>query len=175
MKRLLLLFFLLAFSCSQQPSTVVSSNCEVNVCFSPFQRCTQRIINLINNSRKSVDVAMFSFTNRKIARALIRAKSRGVHVRVIIDEGTAKTRHCVLPLLINNNIEVKVKRGSGGGLMHNKFAIVDGKYVITGSFNWTVSAQKRNDENLLIVKNDALANMYEKKFQELWELAKLEE
>ena len=177
MKRFLLITFsfLLIISFNSQSPIITSSNCEISVCFSPSQRCTSRIVNLIDKSKKEIDVAMFSFTSRKIARALIRAKRRGVKVRVIIDEGTARASHCVLPVLVEEEIEAKVKRGSGGGLMHNKFAVIDESCVITGSFNWTVSAQKRNDENLLIIKNRDLAKRYREKFQELWELANLEE
>jgi len=58
--------------------------------------------------------------------------------------------------------------------MHNKYAVIDGKTVITGSFNWTVSAEKRNDENLLVIKRlPALVEAYEKNFEKLWNLAGL--
>ncbi len=147
---------------------------RTEVFFSPRGGCRDAIVNLIENSRESIDIAIYSFTSRKIAKALIDAHRRGVKVRVIIDEGNGKSRFCVGPLLEKAGIEVRYKRGSGGGLMHNKYAIYDGKVISTGSFNWTESAEKRNDENLVIIENDSkLIKMYEKNFSKLWKLAGL--
>lgn len=142
--------------------------------FSPRGGCTDAIVRLIKGSNRSIDVAIYSFTSKKIAKALIDAHDRGVKVRVIIDEGNGKSRFCVGPLLEKAGIEVRYKKGSGGGLMHNKYAIYDGKILSTGSFNWTGSAEKRNDENLVIIRNDPkLVEAFQKNFNKLWKLAGL--
>ncbi|RUM90527.1 MAG: phospholipase D family protein, partial [Thermovibrio sp.] len=121
-----------------------------------------------------IDIAIYSFTSRRIAKALIDARNRGVRVRVIIDEGNGKSRFCVGPFLESAGIEVRYKRGSGGGLMHNKYAIYDGKVLSTGSFNWTGSAERRNDENLVVIRNDRrLIELYRENFEKLWKLAGL--
>ncbi len=52
--------------------------------------------------------------------------------------------------------------------MHNKFAIIDGKYLVNGSFNWTTQAVNYNQENILIVENKSLVNDYQKEFDKLW-------
>jgi phosphatidylserine/phosphatidylglycerophosphate/cardiolipin synthase-like enzyme len=58
--------------------------------------------------------------------------------------------------------------------MHNKYAIYDGKVLSTGSFNWTGSAERRNDENLVVIRNDRrLIELYRKNFEKLWKLAGL--
>jgi phosphatidylserine/phosphatidylglycerophosphate/cardiolipin synthase-like enzyme len=179
LRRFLFLFFifplLLAFSgCQQSSTTTVSSSPSISVYFSPRGGATSAIVSEIKRAEKSIDVAIYSFTSRKIAKALISAHKRGVKVRVVADEGSARSRNSVLPLLEAVGIEVRYKRGSGGGLMHNKYAVIDGKTVITGSFNWTVSAEKRNDENLLVIKRlPALVEAYEKNFEKLWNLAGL--
>lgn len=64
---------------------------------------------------------------------------------------------------------IPVKYSIGDGLMHNKFAVIDTLIVITGSFNWTAAAQKKNAENLLVIKSPELAKLYLKDFLSLWE------
>ncbi|WP_022846665.1 MULTISPECIES: phospholipase D family nuclease [unclassified Desulfurobacterium] len=177
---LLLIFYFSLFSCSfqkeQKPVVSGAASISVEVHFSPRGGCTDTLIKEINSAKHSIDAAIYSFTSKKIVKAFIRAHKRGVKVRVIIDQGTAKSKRCVAPILKKAGVPVRFKRGSGGGLMHNKFAVIDGRTVITGSFNWTVSAEKRNDENLVVIKDDLpLAHRYEKVFDRLWHLAGLEE
>jgi phosphatidylserine/phosphatidylglycerophosphate/cardiolipin synthase-like enzyme len=58
--------------------------------------------------------------------------------------------------------------------MHHKYAVIDGKTLITGSFNWTISAEKRNDENLVVIKGTReVIEAYERNFEKLWEMAGL--
>ena len=58
--------------------------------------------------------------------------------------------------------------------MHNKYAVIDGETVISGSFNWTKSAEYRNDENLVVINSKNLAKIYEENFKKLWNLAEFE-
>ena len=97
------------------------------------------------------DVAMFSFTSRPLARALVRAAQRGVRVRVVLDDGQAKSKYSKYRFLVNKGIPVKLDNRSA--YMHHKFAVIDHKMVITGSYNWTASAKKRNDENLVVLRD----------------------
>ena len=171
---LLLLLFLLSFGCKTPQEQVPTGRVETAAYFSPRGGCERAIINLINHSKKSIDVAIYSFTDRKIAKALVNAFNRGVKVRVIIDYGNGKSRFCVGPLLERAGIPVRYKKGSGEGLMHNKYAIYDGRVLSTGSFNWTTSAEKRNDENLVVIRNDPLLiGLYRRNFEKLWKLAEL--
>jgi len=96
-------------------------------------------------------VAMFSFTSRPLARALVRAAQRGVRVRVVQDDGQAKSKYSKYRFLVNKGIPVKLDNRSA--YMHHKFAVIDHKMVITGSYNWTASAKKRNDENLVVLRD----------------------
>lgn len=52
--------------------------------------------------------------------------------------------------------------------MHNKFAIIDSAVVLTGSYNWTVSASNNNQENILIIESKGVVNNYESEFNKLW-------
>lgn len=177
-----LLAFILLSSCghSKLNSTVstkqtnVDSTVSISPYFSPHGGCTSAVVSEVNHAKKYVDVAIYSFTSKPIAKALIRAFQRGVKVRVIIDEGTSRSRYCVGPKLASAGIPVRYKKGSGGGLMHNKVAVIDGKVLLTGSFNWTSSAERRNDENLLVIKGvPQVVKAYRERFEKLWELAGL--
>ena len=146
---------------------------EIKVFFSPNGGAEREIIYLINHAHKSVDVAMFSFTNRHIANALINAYGRGVKVRVVMDDGEGRSRFSVGRYLAYYGIPVKYEKGLGGGLMHNKYAIIDDRIVITGSYNWTYSAEKRNSENLIVLFSPSTARSYERNFWKLWRVGKL--
>ncbi len=177
MKRLfplILILLLLPLGCLENHPVGAPDSAGISVYFSPRGGCTKALIRAFNKAEKSIDAAIYAFTSRKIAKALIDAKNRGVKVRVIIDIGTARSKHCMGPLLERAGIPVRYKKGSGGGLMHNKYAVIDGRTVVTGSFNWTNSAEKRNDENLVVITNSpATAKRYERNFEKLWRLAEL--
>ena len=64
---------------------------------------------------------------------------------------------------------VPVRISSNPKIMHNKFAVLDGATVLTGSYNWTISAFKYNDENLLVLRRPELAQRYTDRFRQLWE------
>ena len=109
---------------------------------------------------------MYSFTSRLILKALREAMSRGVVVRIILDEGQARIPSSVQPLLtpvLGNNLILDKSKY----LQHNKFAISDNVAVITGSYNWTERAQK-NYENLLISRDQGIVDRYRTCFDELW-------
>ena len=64
---------------------------------------------------------------------------------------------------------MEVKLDSNPALMHNKVAIIDGWIVITGSYNWSLNAEEKNNENMIIIKSVELAKIYEKEFQKIWQ------
>ena len=98
---------------------------------------------------------------------MIRAHKRNVEVKVLIEKGQANDVNCDDEML--ENAGVQLRRGKGSGSMHNKFAIIDGIIVYTGSYNHTQSATTRNDENYIIIKDKDIAETYEKQFQKIWE------
>lgn len=163
----LLLVLLLLLSC--RPSE------EPEVHFSPGGGAQEAILKRIEAARKSIDVAMYAFTSRELAWALVRAKDRGVRVRVFLDGDFIQNEYSKGRFLDNRGVKVRVdmshltRSGDFRGLMHNKFAVVDSRTVITGSYNWTASAQERNEENLLIFpQSPRLAEIYSGEFQKLW-------
>jgi phosphatidylserine/phosphatidylglycerophosphate/cardiolipin synthase-like enzyme len=110
---------------------------------------------------------MYYFTSREIANELIRAKNRKVMVRIVLDQGQETKSYSKSRYLIKEGFEVRYHIGPG--IMHNKFALIDGKELLTGSFNWTATANEKNEENLLILTDKDLIKKYEERFEYLWQ------
>ena len=134
-----------------------------SVCFTPGGNCTQRIVNAINAAREEVLVQAYSFTSPPIARALEEAKRRGLRVRIIVDDSQLTERYSQADEVERAGLEVWVDDPTG--IAHSKVIVIDRSWVITGSFNFSRSAQERNAENLLVLRDTELAGQY----SENWE------
>ncbi len=146
---------------------IVPSTGTIEVAFSPNGGAAQAIVKAIGEAKRSVKVQAYSFTNKDIARALLRAKNRGVNVEVILDKSQEHEKYSSLRFFANNNIPVKVDKAFR--IAHNKIMIIDDSTVITGSFNFTNAAQHSNAENLLIIRgNKELAKLYLDNWQWRW-------
>lgn len=150
----------------------------VQTCFSPQGKCSAYILREIEAAKQELLVAVYAFTSDDLAGALIQAKKRGVAVQVVVDREFDRTNETSKGKFLDAQ-KIPVRRVSGTtstvgdkdpGLMHQKFAVVDRRVVFTGSYNWTHSAEKRNDENLLVFRDASpLAEEYRKAFFRLWE------
>jgi phosphatidylserine/phosphatidylglycerophosphate/cardiolipin synthase-like enzyme len=103
-----------------------------------------------------------------MAQALLKAKERGVKVRVIADSKQAKMKSSQITTLIHQGIPVKVLRGKEDGVMNHRFLILDGKKVVTGSFDWSEASEKWNYENIVILTDSGGAASYQREFDRLW-------
>ncbi|MCS7234297.1 MAG: phospholipase D family protein [Synergistetes bacterium] len=138
---------------------------SIEVYFSPKGGCEKRIIELIDMAQESIDLAMYTFTNSKIAWALVKAYERGVKIRILLDGQEAQNKYSKGLFLKKRGIFVVYDRMPG--LMHNKFCVIDNKIVITGSYNWTATAEEKNEENLIVIYDLNIANAYKKRFEYL--------
>ena len=109
---------------------------------------------------------MFYFTNKNILEELVKAKNRGVDVKVIVDASFAKDFSKYINIMRENEIPVKVENWAGK--MHCKLAVIDDNVTLTGSLNWTNSAVNFNDENFLKIQNPRIAKETIKYFYTLW-------
>ncbi|SMC08305.1 phospholipase D-like domain-containing protein [Nitratiruptor tergarcus] len=135
--------------------------------FMPFQskQAQTKLLSWIDKAHSSIDIAMYSLTNRTIAKHIKNAARRGVKIRLVSDyEQSMKDRYSKIGYLAKyKNIKVRLirgkysKRGEFYGKMHLKLAIFDNKKLVFGSANWTNSAFKRNYELIYFAKNYALA------------------
>ena len=141
-----------------------------SVCFSPDGGIKDKIIAKINLSKKSIKIAIYSFTSADIAWALDNAKNRGVDIAIIADKSQSTGKNSEIPFLISKNIKLKILQGKGRGIMHNKFAIFDGQEVVTGSYNWTNNAELYNYENAIFICNPEAVNKFLGEFNRMWEV-----
>ena len=151
---------------NQIDSMGVNSLNLLSVSFSRVDDTSSLISTWISKANSSIEVAVYSFTQDSIADALVSAKNRGVAVRVLMDSGTISDSGSEYSRL--QKLGISIKTDSSKGLMHDKFFIIDGRVVGTGSYNWTISAEDDNAENLLIVMSVALAERYLNEFTALW-------
>jgi hypothetical protein len=140
---------------------------QIEVCFSPPLPggCdpSRAIEVAVKTARTSILVQAYEITPGPLVTALIEAHRRGVDVRAIVDYRQLTDRRnrddaFAVGHLVAAGIPVLVDRPPG--LMHDKVMIIDGGTVVTGSFNYTFSAEHRNVENLLVIRDPALAAQY---------------
>ena len=134
--------------------------------FSPNGGCQEEVVAQLTKAQKTIDIAMYSLTSREIAQAIVKAKERNIKIKIVLDRSQILDHFSKFKYLLNKGVDVKFHLGAG--LMHNKFAVIDDRILLTGSFNWTVSAQKKNAENLLVLSDKELAQKYIKQFKVLW-------
>jgi phosphatidylserine/phosphatidylglycerophosphate/cardiolipin synthase-like enzyme len=137
------------------------------VYFSPHGGCTEAIIRELNKAKNTILVQAYSFTSAPIAKALLNAHERRVKVEVILDKSQKTQRDSKATFLFNAEIPTKINAKHAKA--HNKFMVIDGETVITGSFNFSKAAEENNAENLLIIHDKKLASLYTKNWQELAE------
>lgn len=160
--RKIFLFFIFIFF-------ILSSICFAagsKVYFSPQGGCQAAVISEISKAQRVIDIAMYDFTSGPIAQELVRAKKRHVMVRMVLDRSQQTRSSSKSRYLASKGCDVRIHQGAG--LMHNKFAVIDGQVLLTGSFNWTFMAEQKNQENLLIMTDQGLIKQYEKQFEYLY-------
>ncbi len=138
----------------------------VSVYFCPNPLVINELVKNIDNAKKYVYVAMFFLTHNKIINALEIANNRGVDVKVITDASAAQEIFSKHHKIRAKNIPVKVENWTGK--MHMKTIIIDDELFTVGSMNATKTAETKNDENIVIVKNPKLAKELKNIFNQLY-------
>ena len=126
------------------------------------------LINLISKTRSSIDIAMFTINNVRIAEEIKNLFNRQIKLRIITDSECIKMPSSNIYSLAAMGISIKTD-DSIRYHMHHKFCVIDNSVVVTGSFNWTDQAVNHNQENLLFLENKDLARQYSDEFQRLWD------
>jgi phosphatidylserine/phosphatidylglycerophosphate/cardiolipin synthase-like enzyme len=148
-------------------SHLTLNNVQATVAFSPDGGGEQIIAEAIDHAQHQILVQAYGFSNKRILGALAQAKSRGIDVRVILDKSNDGGKYSGATYVANAGIPVWIDYKPS--IAHNKIMIIDGREVITGSFNFTAAAQHHNAENVLILDNASeLAGVYARDWQ--WRL-----
>lgn len=136
---------------------------EIQVFFSPKGGCTEAVVNNLNKATNSVLVQAYSFTSAPIAKALVDAEKRGVKVQVILDKSQRTEKYSSADFVQRAGIPTWID--AKHAIAHNKIMVIDGKTILTGSFNFTKAAEESNAENLLVIQDAALAAKYTANWQ----------
>lgn len=128
------------------------------VFFTPYDDCTTKIINEIKAAKESIHIQAYIFTCKPVARAIAIASQNGIDVKVILDDSQFTYKYSTYEYLKEKGVPVWSDHKPS--LAHSKVIIVDKSVVITGSFNLTRAAQEKNTENLLIIRDKELADLY---------------
>ena len=131
------------------PLVAQSGPKDLHAFFSPNGGCTDAVISALGDAKKTVLVQAYSFTSAAIAGALVEAKKRGVDVQVILDKSQRTEKYSGATFLANGGIPVFID--ADHKIAHNKVMVIDSQTVITGSFNFTKSAETGNAENVLLI------------------------
>ena len=105
------------------------------------------------------------FTSDVLRDKLLQKQAEGVTVRLVIYNDGVNAKHGVDLTGLNH----KMVRGQRGGLMHNKFCVIDNQVVITGSYNWSSNAEYKNDENVAVQFDPNQATRYSLEFRKLFQ------
>lgn len=152
------------------PSLVVGS-IPVEVYFSPDDGVAAQILEEIQAANASIHFLAYSYTRDDFAEAMLARAQRGVRVRGVFDESQYRSNvGGEFDNLLAAGLDVRLEGFSG--LLHDKVIVVDQQVVITGSYNFSASAERNNDENIVIIRDPAIAAQYIQHFERAYAAAK---
>lgn len=131
---------------------------DIRVLFSPGGGIEREIVSLIKSALHTVYVQAYYFTSNPISIALREAAARGCKVVVILDRTQLSSRYSRADFLTNGGCTVLFDLNEK--IAHNKVILIDGLFTVTGSFNFTASAEKENAENVLIIRDESVYAKY---------------
>ncbi len=179
------------------PRRVMVAGTPVEVLFAPHRRSDPHqgltwIQNQLSGVRRTADLCLFVFSGQNLADTLGTLKHRGIRIRLLADPGFANRSFSEVLDLLGVSLPdhrcrleagnrpwqqplegVGTPRLAGGDKLHHKFAVLDSRRVITGSFNWSPSAAHQNDETLLLIDSPILAKHFQAEMDRLWRGAEL--
>lgn len=137
-----------------------------SIFFCPNQNCKSQIISNIASAKDSIVCMMYSFTLDDFGDEMVKAKERGVDVKVIL-ETQQVSQYSEYEKF--KAMGVSIIKDNDPYLMHNKFCVFDNMVVTTGSMNFSNNGINNNDETLVVLKNQKLSEQYQNNFQKHWQ------
>lgn len=128
------------------------------------------IIPFVQGAQSSVYFMAFSFTDYPLADAMIQRRLRDLDVAGVFEAFGSTSESAEMRTLFCG--DVPVRQDGNGGFLHHKVIIVDERYVITGSLNFSTRAETTNDENVIILDNPGIARLYVEEFERVWALGR---
>jgi len=121
----------------------------------------------MDQARKSICAAVYKFRDPEILDGLRRAADRGVDIRLVLDAEDARKGSSLAEEAARSGIRMRTW-DPGSGKLHAKFAVIDGRTVLTGSSNWTLSARRSNVEILIRIEEAEAVGSFGDHFERLW-------
>ncbi len=143
---------------------------ELDIYFSPEDKPRDEVLRVLEGAQREIRFMAFSFTDEAIGTAMITADNRGVAVSGVIETFQSDGTGSQYQRLRGNRLDVK--RDGNGGVMHHKVIIIDRRIVVMGSYNFTASAYRDNDETLVIINDPAVAAEFLAEYERVWSIAK---
>lgn len=151
------------------PSVMIGGT-QVETYFSPEDAIEHRIVDLIHNATETVDLLAFTFTSDPIREALLEAHQRNIDIRGVSEASQTSAAGSDILDLRARGLKIRLDRNPN--LMHHKLILIDSRIVILGSYNFTRSAEEKNDENVIIMHDPALAERFLIEFERLYTSAR---
>lgn len=138
--------------------------------FSPDDQVAGRLVELIHSAKESIYFLTFSFTSDELATALLQRQRAGITIAGVMEASQVESNTGTeFERFISAGMDVRLDGNPRD--LHHKVLVIDREIVITGSYNFTFSAEHRNDENILIIDDPLLAGIYLDEFQRLYDQA----
>ena len=155
-------------------STVDNQSVNVNgslvqILFSSEDDVAEHLLPYLENAQSSIRFLAFSFTHDAMGEAMRERENAGVDVMGVFEKTGSSTEYSELGAMYCAGMDVR--RDENGSFLHHKVIIVDGRFVITGSFNFSNNANESNDENVMIIDNPEIAMLYIQEFNRIWDIA----
>lgn len=141
-----------------------------SVYFSPGDTCRNVIVQQIISADATVNICVFTISDDVIADSILKAHQKGIDIKLITDNDKALDMGSDIEQLHNAGIPIKMDETRNH--MHHKFMVVDGRSIVTGSYNWTRSAALYNQENIILARDPVMVRSFLKEFDLLWQKMK---
>jgi phosphatidylserine/phosphatidylglycerophosphate/cardiolipin synthase-like enzyme len=148
------------------PSITIDGT-QVDTYFSPDDHVLTAIYNLLNGANESIYFLAYSFTSNELGDIVRKKADAGLDVKGVMDEGqVASNTGTEYDPFLQAGLDVRID--GIDGLMHHKVFIVDEKIVVLGSYNFSSSAEEKNDENIIIVYDEKIAEFFVQEFERVY-------
>jgi phosphatidylserine/phosphatidylglycerophosphate/cardiolipin synthase-like enzyme len=143
---------------------------QVEILFSPDDSVAKRLLELINEAQESINFMAYTITSDEIGVAMRDKAQAGIPVIGVMDSGQVSSDGTEYNFFIEAGMDIRLD-GNERGLLHHKVLIIDQEIVITGSYNFTASAENNNDENVVVLHDRSAAQKYLEEFQRIYNQA----
>jgi phosphatidylserine/phosphatidylglycerophosphate/cardiolipin synthase-like enzyme len=152
------------------PVLTLADGTQIENYFAPHDRPAGKVIEALKLARKSIHFLAFSYTHDMISQTMLAKAAGGVEVSGVFEKTQTAGGHSEYGRLRQAGLLVFTDANPRN--MHHKAIVIDGEIVVCGSFNFSDSADRSNDENLLIIYNRSVAARFEEEFQRILHTAR---